>query len=275
MAKPSIFSRDYEKRMKRRKKKIILSILIVVVVIIAVVAKFEINNIDFSNMRSKIQAWVDSDRPEDLNDDDKNNSKKNDDNSKNNQDSKSDKDKKEEKKYIDLAVSDTLTLKAEYTEENGTKKIASVDESTMQDGVSYSINPSGSNILVTDSNQNILLFDVEGNKTDITKQSYTSQSGDVFAKDAIMTQNPNYIWDSQARFIDDTTIAYVSQLPYFGDAAVNQYIWVYSITNKTDNCLWNNYGTTVTLGDVVQDKGLSVNIDNVNYYVMNDGSVVQ
>lgn len=275
MAKPSIFSRDYEKRMKRRKRKIILSILVVVVVVIAIVAKFEINNIDFSNMRSKIQAWVDSDRPDDLNDDKKDSKKKADDNKANKDNEANKKKEKEEKKYVDLAVSDSLTVKAEYTEDNGAKKLVGVDEKTITDGTSYSINPSGSNILVTDSNQNILLFDVNGNKTDITKQSYTSQSGNVFAKDVVLAQNANYIWDSQARFIDDTTIAYVSQLPYFGDAAVNQYIWIYSIANSKDNCLWNNHGATVTLGDIVQDKGLSVNIDNVNYYVMNDGSVVQ
>ena len=273
MAKPSIFSRDYEKRMKRRKRKIILSILIIVVVIIAVVIKFEIKNIDFSNMRSKIKDKVESDRQEQLNDN-KNEIKKKDNNTENNENEK-EKKKEEEKKYVNLVVSDGLTVRAQYTEENGTKKIIGVDETTMQNNTSYSINPSGSNILITDSNQNILLFDVDGNKTDITKQSYTSQSGTVFQKDAIIAQNPSYIWDSQAKFIDDTTIAYVSQLPYFGDAAVNKYIWIYSITNKTENCLWNNHGTNVTLGDIVQGKGLSVNIDNVNYYVMNDGSVVQ
>ena len=169
MAKPSIFSRDYERKMKKRKKRVILIIIIIALIVVCGVFKFIISDLDFSNVRAKLQAWVDSDRPEQLNDN-KNEIKKKDNNTKNNENHK-EKKEKEEKKYVNLAVSDGLTVRAQYTEENGTKKLIGVDETTMQNNTSYSINPSGSNILVTDSNQNILLFDVEGNKTEIGRAS--------------------------------------------------------------------------------------------------------
>ena len=60
MAKPSIFSRDYEKKMKRRKRRITIGIILILLVVVVAFVKFQLPNIDFTQVKAKIQAWVDT-----------------------------------------------------------------------------------------------------------------------------------------------------------------------------------------------------------------------
>ena len=64
MAKPSIFSKDYEKRMKRRRLRISIAVGVIVVIAGLLVYKFKIQKMDFSDVRNRLQAWVDSDNPD-------------------------------------------------------------------------------------------------------------------------------------------------------------------------------------------------------------------
>ena len=269
LAKPSIFSRDYEKKMRKRKRRIITTIILVIVVVIGVFLKFELKNIDFSNMRQKIQAWVDSGKPEEKT---KDNSNENKDQEQKTNEKENEKDVVEKDKEMELVVSDTLTVKVKYSEEDGTKKFLSIDNNT---NISYDISPSGDKIIIEDDNQNVILFNVNGDKQDITKQSYTSQSGSVFMKNDILQSYEGYIWHEQVKFIDDSNIVYVSQLPYFGSAATNKYLWIYNIDGMTETCLWNYYGANIVVGNIDVEKGINVNIDNNNYYLKPDGSVTQ
>ena len=238
--------------------------------VIGVFVKFELKNIDFSNMRDRIQAWVDSGKPEEK---PKDNSKDEEENKQEETAKKEDEKKDvEEDKEMDLVVSDTLTVKAKYVEEDGNKKFMSLENNG---NINYNINPSMDKVIIVDENQNIFLFNINGEKQDITKQSYTSQSGDVFMKNDILLSYEGYIWHEQVRFIDDSNIVYVSQLPYFGSASTNKYLWIYNIDTMSETCLWSYYGSNVTVGDVDAEKGININIDNNNYYLKSDGSVTQ
>ena len=63
MKKPSIFSKDYEKIMRKRKrKKIIIGILSICIIGILVT---EVANYDFSKLKDRLQAWVDEDKETD------------------------------------------------------------------------------------------------------------------------------------------------------------------------------------------------------------------
>ena len=64
MSKPSIFSKDYERRMRKRKRIIVLITLISVCTIGIVIFNTKIKNLDFTNVRANIQAWVDSGKTE-------------------------------------------------------------------------------------------------------------------------------------------------------------------------------------------------------------------
>ncbi|MGG7178672.1 hypothetical protein ACQPU1_13810 [Clostridium paraputrificum] len=261
MAKPSIFSRDYEKKMKRRKRRIVISILVALVLIFALFFKFKVQDMDFTNMKDKIQAWVDSGKPEEeLVDEEEEVIEE------------PEKEVVPEKTFIDLNVEEGVILKAEYMDDAGVKKFVGIDPI---EGFTYNISPSGEQILIEDKNQNLKVFKIDGTVKDITKQSYTSQSGGLFPKNEILAGTPEYIWHSQAKFINETRVLYISQLPYFGASATNKYIWIYDIENASENVLWNLKGPDTTVGELDPEKGLSVTVNGVAYYINADGGISQ
>ena len=260
MAKPSIFSRDYEKKMKRRKRKIIISILIALVVIFALFFKFKVQDMDFTNIKDKIQAWVDSGKPEEELIDEEEIIEE------------PEEEIVPEKTFIDLNVEEGVIVKAEYIDEAGTKKFVAIEPI---EGITYNISPSGQQILIVDKNQNIKIFNIDGTLRDITKSQYVSQGGSVFPKENILADTPEYIWHSQAKFINETRVLYISQLPYFGASSTNKYIWIVDLENGTENVLWNLTGPDITVGELDQEKGLSVTVNGVNYYINADGGISQ
>nr|WP_207719420.1 hypothetical protein [Clostridium sp. cel8] len=139
--------------------------------------------------------------------------------------------------------------------------------------VAYSISPSGKNALIFDSKiQSILLFDTNGNKEDITNPEYVSSSGTVISKDNQLSSNPNYIWCSSPKFIDDDNIAYISQLPWLNKSS--KYIWIENIQNKSHIMVQSIEGQNIEFGDIT-DKGLTVNVDSNTIYLKSTGEVSQ
>ena len=54
---------------------------------------------------------------------------------------------------------------------------------------------------------------------DVTKKEYISTSKQTFSKDKMLAAYEEYIWHSIPSFIDENTIIYISQLPYFGSGS--------------------------------------------------------
>lgn len=269
MAKPSIFSRDYEKRMRKRRITTIVIVLVVLGVVFSLFFKFKIQNMDFGNLKERIQAWVDTGKPEEELTDSSEESEEE-------SESIEPEVKVPEKLTMDLNVSEGVVLKAEYVEENGEKKFISVDP---VEGITYDISPSGKQILITDSIQNLKLFNIDGTDKDITKVSYISGAGTTFTKEQTLLGTPEYLWHSQVRFIDETRIAYVSQLPYFGSSATNKYVWLVDVTNAPEQMIerviWELKAPDITFGELVPEKGLQVNENGSTFYLNGDGVVSQ
>ena len=261
MGRPSIFSRDYEKKMKRRKRRIAILITVFVVGITSLI----LLNLDYSQIKKNLQAWVDSDNTstEDTID------KENDTNVVTKEDEDNDKNKNKQTKSLDLTLSDGSVVKATYSEEDDGKKFTEISQ---VDGVTSDISPSGYNVLFCDKNQNLTMFDTEGNSVDVTKTQYVSQSGNVFTKQQALTAQPTYIWHSQVKFINDTTFIYISKLPYFGDSASNDYIWIYNTVDASERCLWDLVGVNTIINDRVDNQGISLNINGVNYLITAEGA---
>lgn len=261
MAKPSIFSRDYEKKMRKRKRRFIALISIVFIAFGVLFFKFKIQDIDFSNMRDWLQAWVDTGKLEEETND-------------NVEEEILDEEPIviPEKTYVELVLSDEMTVKAEYKDEEGQKKFIGIEP---VDGITYNISPTGQLILITDSNQNMRVFNLDGVMNDITKTEYVSGAGTVFTKEQTLIDNPEYIWDSEAKFIDDNKIIYISQLPYFGSAAVNKYIWTFDMGSRIHEVRWDLVASDTTIGELDSEKGVSVMANGVNYFISSDGAVTQ
>lgn len=277
MAKPSIFSRDYERKMKKRKRRVIFTSIIILILIFIAGFKFIISDLNFTNVRAKLQAWVDSGKTqEDLDKEALVDNKDKNTETKVETATVTTKTAEPEKKELDLKISDTITLKASYEEKDGKKKFISIEE---KDGYSYDISPSKEKVIVSTPTQDLKLFNVDGSEKVITKGVHISTKGTPFLKDNILQQMPDFIWCQQPKFIDDKMIVYISEMPYFGTGLVDKYVWIKntesfeSPENPNDTRVQNIVGTNINIGNIVAEKGIEVTVDNTLYYVNSQGEI--
>ncbi|AND85815.1 hypothetical protein GTH52_14690 [Clostridium tyrobutyricum] len=259
--KPSIFSKEYEKKMKQRRIRIfaitIICIVVIALLCIYLTGAFKTALKDVKNEKQSISI---------KNNNTKDVSKK--------QPTKSTESKAENKsndlKYeVKLSSGKSVNLTYENNNNNKTFK----DVTPKDANVAYSISPSKKNIvLFDDKSQSILLFDINGNKQDITNSQYVSTNGTVVAKKSQLSSNPSYIWCSSPKFIDNDNIAYISQLPWIGKTS--KYVWIRNLQNKSNVMVQSIEGESIKFGDVT-DKGLTVISDGTTVYLTAAGEVSQ
>lgn len=255
MAKPSIFSKDYDKKMKKRKRRIITA---GIVIALAVIVFIGFSVVSFSgaikdaskNLSKNTKQNVQSTQKAPVNK------------------TKTKKDTKASQNSYSIQLSDGKTAKAIYEINNGDKLFKSV--TCDGENLSYDVSPSKKNVIIYDSkNQAILLLDTSGNKQDITNPQYTPTSGNTITKDAQLSSDSSYIWCSNPKFLDDNNIAYVSQLPWIGKTT--KYVWIESLSNKNNVLVQGIEGENVKL-DKITDKGLTVISDDKTVYLKADGT---
>lgn len=261
MVKPSIFSKDYEKKMRRRKKRIIFAAFVsIILIIFAVIYSKDV----FRNFVKNANNTNNT----------KNNATPNKNETKssniNKQESKAPA-KQEKVEGYSIQLSDGTTVNAIYETKNNDKTFKYV--SPAESNIQYSISPAGKNIVLFDSKvQSIILVDINGNKQDITNPQYVSSSGTVITKSSQLSAQPGYIWCSVPKFIDEDNIAYISQLPWIGKTT--KYIWIENIKNKTHTWVQAVEGEDVKL-DKLTDKGLTVIVDGKTMYLTSNGSITE
>ncbi|MBE6065858.1 hypothetical protein [Clostridium cochlearium] len=264
MRKPSIFSSDYEKQMKKRRIRIIALILAGIVVCSGawLLGKKKLESMKKGN--NKVIDNIDDNKDynklkdekiikEDIENKDTGN-----------------KDKKSEKGY-EVTLSNGEKLKLMY-EEDGEKKFKYI--LPLESKVNYDISPNGKNILIYDDKvQKIICYDINGKEKNVTNEKYISTNGSVvIERESHIKSNPDYIWCREPKFIDDNNIAYISQLPWLGKT--NKYIWITNIEQNT-----HFYVASIEAGDIkmdkITDKGLLVIIDGKNMYLSANGVLTE
>lgn len=260
MTKPSIFSRDYEKQMKKRKKRIAFIVAISAIAVAFVTVSIKGIFKDLSKELSK-----DEGKSKSIIATDKNNSKTTE--SKKVEANEQEKVKKSETYDVQLTNGKTVSLV--YETKNNDKIFKGIEPA--DSSVIYNISPSGKNIIVFDDKaQSIILVDVNGNKQDVTSQQYTSTSGTVISKSSQLASKPDYIWCSSPKFVDDNNIAYISQLPWIGKTT--KYVWIENLKDKSHNVAQEIHGEELKL-DGLTDKGLTVIEDGRTVFLKADGSI--
>lgn len=269
MSKPSIFSKDYERRMKKRKRIIVLITLISICIIGIVIFNTKIKNLDFTNVRANIQAWVDSGKTEEEleneNIDDEGIIEET-------VPEEVEEETKPQESFIDVALAEGVSAKLNYIENNGVKEIQSVE---VPEGYQFNISPQKDKVIFLDPAQNMKAAGIDGNIMDITKTEYISQAGSTFPKDQILAATPTYTWHSQPKFIDDNKVVYVSELPYFQNSGQKKYVWIYEFANNTHRTIWNFVGADIIIGDVVPEKGIAITVDGAVYYMNSNEEISQ
>ncbi|MGL4850809.1 MAG: hypothetical protein ACRC28_18140 [Clostridium sp.] len=265
MAKPSIFSKNYEKKMKRRRLRITLIIVVLIAVSLGLFYQFKLKDMDFNQIINSLQAWVNNE----------------------NAPSEEKKDevtkppvKDETPEVVSKAIVkeykllDNETIKVKVLDENGNVTFSSIEEK----GYYSSISSDKKEMVVLDKNQNMFLLNVTGDTKNITKQEYVSSKGTKYPKDAMLAKEKgrgvDYLWEATPKFIDENTIAYISNLPYFGASAKNKYIWIYDIVNNTYKPIYKSASPeTELIGDSGVGGKLKVKIGNDEYNLDNKGNL--
>lgn len=264
MVKPSIFSRDYEKQMKKRRNRIVWGICISVIVIMfaAVSMKGIFKNLgkDMGKLKNIVAADKDNIKSTEVKNLDVQSPKKTE---------NSEKSKVQKADGYDIQLGDGKTITVVYEVKNNDKVFKEVI--AVENKVLYSISPSGKNIVIFDDKmQNIIVVDIDGNKQDVTNLQYTSTSGTVITKGAQLSTDPNYIWCSSPKFIDEDNIAYISQLPWIGKTT--KYVWIENLKEKTHTFVQGIDGEDLKI-DSLTDRGLTVNVDGRTVYLTPNGNI--
>lgn len=265
MRKPSIFSRDYERLMRKRRKRIAIISILGVLVIGILFLKMAMNSINMETLRSKVQSWIDEDN-EEIQD----NTNKTNEENKQEETVQEETPKEPEIKTMDLIVREGIILKAEYEESNGVVKFKGIKDAPSN--IYYTLNQDKNLILTIDENQDMKIFNVNTKESNITKDKYVAPNGEVFNKSSVLQTYNGYLWNVEAKFITNTKVAYISNVPYFG-YDLNKYIWVVDLNDNSHKTLWNSKGKEIKLGEI-KEKGLEVTIDGNVKYINSNGELI-
>ncbi|WP_298839097.1 hypothetical protein [Clostridium sp.] len=270
MKKPSMFSKDYDRRIKKRKK-VILSLIIIPIIGLVIFLSIGFKGLENKGTGSNFSNGAKNDEVQ----------KKLEDNSQ--KQINVDKDKatkaaiaakakaKANKSSFIATMPDGQKVTVEYNGESTTKTIKGVANTK---GVLFDISPSKKSIVIQSTkNQNIIYTDINKISKDITKKIYTSTNNQKYSKEQQLKNNPNYIWSITPKFIDEDNIAYVSELPWMNEKKV-QYVWKLNLKDNVHMQVQPASGTKITFGNVTA-KGLEANIDGNIVYVTALGGVTK
>ena len=280
MKRPSIFSKDYEKQIRKRRKKIILLIILPIIgLTLFLITDFDsmldkgismkkgFNNI-FLN-KSKQDTDIKKNEPPYVKKEEAVVKPKPQPEVEESKDSQVD--IAIENETFPITLSDGQKINVEYKLSGEEKDIEGI--SNPKD-ISYDISPNKKSIVIQSKiNQDILYLDANKIIKDITKKVHTSTRGKDFFKKNKVKEDTNYIWSIMPKFIDEDNVVYVSELPWMNEEAV-QYIWKVNVKNNSHTQVKPAKGKNITFKDITS-KGLETIIDGKVVYITSKGKVIK
>ena len=234
MAKPSIFSRDYDKIMRKRKKRrnIIVLLGVLTLSVSIIIIKYDMQKISaaFKDIAFSKELGLSSFRTENIN----------------------------------LSIDDyILTLKVIRNNDD----LEIVDIKCDKHLISTDINKD--RVLIIDNNQKIYLINTKKEIIDLTLDEYVTQNGERISRSEMLSNNSNYLWHTEGKIVNDEKIAYVTNIPgFYGE--LKQYIAVATVNDNTHNINEALKGNSVKLYKS-DEKGLKVEIDGNIMYITSEG----
>lgn len=286
MSKPSMFSKDYKKEVKKRRRKIALLIIVPIIgLTIFLITDFKalinsgismkkgLYSILLNKSKDKQSSEVQVEKTEQAvktqTEAEKSKVKKVEEDLKAKEALKAEAALKNE--IFVVLLSDGQKISVEVSVVGTEKNIKAV---TNAQNISYDISPSKKSIVIqSKSNQDFIYVDVNKASKDITKKTYESTKGKVFSKDGILKSHKNYIWSIEPKFIDEDNIAYVSGLPWINEKAT-QYIWKVNLKSNVHMQVKPASGMHITFENITS-KGLTTLIDGKTVYVTATGEVIE
>lgn len=178
-----------------------------------------------------------------------------------------------EEKTYDIKLSEDRIIKIMYEERAEGKVLKGISS----EGVYFNISPSGKKIVILDSKtQDMILADAEGNSSDITLKQYTSSRGEVYLKNQYLRNHPGYIWSESPQFLDDDKIAFISQVPYFGRDT--KYVWTINL-KANPSSFWGRFKHFEELAgrelrfEELTDNGIVVDMDGTKVILNSNNEI--
>lgn len=267
--KPSMFSKNYEKQMRKRKRKYVMLILACIAAVAVIIFSSPIKQ-SLLNVKNTITLNKDSRNKDNKNEKSENitNNDKEDNKEENLKEEATKPETTQEEKEIKL--NDNATVKVVIENKNNDKKIISISnvENTTSD-----ISPSGKQAVFEEKKeQRIFLMNVNGDLKEITKKEYVSTENEIFSKESVLQHNPGYLWGANPKFVDEKNIAYISYLPWINEDR-NQYVWMINLQNLEHTGYYNLTGKDIKFGNI-EEKGLIINIGGKVNFLNGEGNIV-
>lgn len=270
MAKPSMFSSSYDQQMKRRRLNIILVILIILFGGFFG-AKYYLKKNNIVLFYNKNKPVENKTTPQ--------NQSKNTNNTTNTGNKTTDTQKQNtavsnpQQLFYQYTRMDGKTYKIQYKTINGEQKQITgfVDDSKLS---TYDISKDKQSIVFDDnSNQTIILGDVNGNFKIISRDTYKSKSKDkTYLRDNVISENSWYVWAQKPHFTSGGNVVYASHLPYFKKGGPI-YLWVM----KPDGTSYRKIGRlakdidSISYGSFDSKGRLEINVNGDTYYISPTG----
>lgn len=259
MKKASIFSREYEKKIRRKRFVILFIILFFFVVFVYYIVNFS----EFNNyVKNVYYSMITKEDAENIDLDDQLNEDVNliEENKNQGNDEIIDEESLDYLKH-EIELNNGERVNVLYKEGNQIEYIDSQDE--LPRNYRLDISPSRSRILIEELNtQDTYMLDENLNLFKLDPEFfYSNLARTRFYKNDIVNLYENYNWYKNARFLNDNTIVFISNLPWFGKN--EQYIWRTNIqdVNNITHFMTSVGGENIDFGELTEE-GIKVNINN-------------
>lgn len=170
--------------------------------------------------------------------------------------------------YLTVTLPGGEMFSIEVVEENGEKLFKPLDGTLPMEA---DLSPSRKKLVALESTtQDLYLVDTEGAVTDITYRTYKNTRGYTASKESILERLPDFDWASQPKFLDEDTVVYMSQLPWFDE---RRFLYIVELDPLSHRNFQRVGGEEVVLLERVEN-GLKFSIKGVEEVLTPDYKVV-
>lgn len=257
--KPSMFSKNYRKELKQRKIRRIVLMVGAILIIGVTVISFDKGKSIFENyvVKNSKGNIVDKEKGEEVEQPELN---------------ETEVPVEEEKSSVSFEAKliSGKSVLVELKEDNNKKVISNIQCPEAVKGI---ISPSlEKGLIIDEATQDIYIVDTSQGLKNVTNQQYISTTNDTYTKDSVLQYTPGYKWVEGAAFIDDSHVAYSSQLPWINEGG-DRYLWIVNIDDNSHNGYYNIKGNSFTFGETKNDR-VSIDVDGRVIEVNSQGKIV-
>lgn len=259
--KPSMFSKNYRKELKQRKIRRIVLLFGAVLIIGGIAFSYDKGSVLVKNYfaENKKDSVIEKDNEENENEETVVLEEQNEDAT-----------QEDILETFEVKLNSGKGVLVELKDDNNKKVISNMQCPEEVKGI---ISPTAEKgLLLDESTQDIYIVDTAQQMKNVTNSQYIATNKEVFFKESVLQYNPQYKWVEGAAFIDETHVAYSSQLPWINEGG-ERYLWIVNIEDNTHKGYYNIKGSTFRFGET-KPEGVTIEIDGRTIVVNSLGKVV-